>query len=81
MRALMGEWHEESAKMSNHLEETLSVSGAMLTKTFGRQAHEAARFGESNNALRSLAIRRTMAGRWFNMGTALFGALISGAIY
>ncbi len=81
MRTLMREWHEESAKMSSHLEETLSVSGAMLTKTFGRQAHEAARFGESNDTLRSLSIRRMMAGRWFNMGTSLFGALIPGAIY
>lgn len=81
MRTLMREWHEESAKMSSHLEETLSVSGAMLTKTFGRQAHESARFGQSNDALRSLSIRRMMAGRWFNMGTSLFGALIPGAIY
>ena len=81
MRALMREWHEESAAMSSQLEETLSVSGSMLVKTFGREEHEAARFEESNESLRSLAIRRMMAGRWFNMATASFGALIPGIVY
>jgi len=81
MRALMREWHEESATMSSQLEETLSVSGSMLVKTFGREDFEAARFEESNESLRSLAIRRMMAGRWFNMATTSFGALIPGIVY
>jgi len=81
MRALMREWHEESATMSSQLEETLSVSGSMLVKTFGREDFEAARFEESNESLRNLAIRRMMAGRWFNMATASFGALIPGIVY
>ena len=42
MRTMLREWHEESARMAAHLEETLSVSGSMLVKTFGRQEHEAA---------------------------------------
>ena len=53
----------------------------MLVKTFGRQDHEAARFEESNDHLRTLAIKRMMAGRWFNMGTGLFGALAPGIVY
>jgi ATP-binding cassette subfamily B protein len=77
----MREWHEESARMSAHVEETLSISGSMLVKTFGRQEHEAARFDRSNRTLRSLSIRRMMAGRWFNMATGLFGALAPGAVY
>lgn len=81
MRALMREWHEESAQMSSQLEETLSVSGSMLVKTFGREEHEAARFEQSNEALRSLAIKRMMAGRWFNMATSGFGAIIPGIVY
>jgi ATP-binding cassette subfamily B protein len=81
MRRLMREWHEENANMSAHLEETLSVSGSMLVKTFGRQDHEAARFEQSNDHLRTLAIKRMMAGRWFNMGTGLFGALAPGIVY
>ena len=80
-RNLMREWHEESAQMSAHLEETLSVSGAMLVKTFGRQEYESERFERSNASLRSLSIRRMMAGRWFNFATTLFGALVPGAVY
>jgi ATP-binding cassette subfamily B protein len=80
-RRLMREWHEENARMSAHLEETLSVSGVMLVKAFGRQTHEADRFEASNRALRDLSIRRLMAGRWFNMATGLFGALAPGAVY
>ena len=80
-RRLMRAWHDEAAGMSAQLEETLSISGAMLVKSFDRQAHEAERFERSNAALRSLSIRRMMAGRWFNMGTGLFGALAPAAVY
>ena len=81
MREMRREWHEESGRMSAHLEETLSVSGSMLVKTFGRQEHESGRFGTSNDKLRELSIRRLMTGRWFNMGTTLFGALLPGLVY
>ncbi|MDA1010063.1 MAG: ABC transporter ATP-binding protein, partial [Chloroflexi bacterium] len=81
MRDLMREWHQESARMSSQLEETLSVSGSMLVKAFGREEHERERFEASNESLRSLAIRRMMAGRWFNMATSGFGALIPGIVY
>ena len=67
--------------MSSQLEETLSVSGSMLVKAFGREEHERERFEASNESLRSLAIRRMMAGRWFNMATSGFGALIPGIVY
>lgn len=81
MRRLRREWHDENARMASHLEETLSVSGAMLVKTFGRQDHEEERFRESSQTLRSLSIRRMMAGRWFNAGTALIGGLAPAFIY
>jgi ATP-binding cassette, subfamily B, bacterial len=80
-RQLMRAWHEENAKMSSHLEETLSVSGVMLVKAFGRQTHESDRFETSNRVLRDLSVRRMMAGRWFNLATGLFGALAPGAVY
>ena len=81
MRRLMREWHDEMGGMTAHLEETLSVSGSMLVKSFGRSEHERERFETSNDALQSLSIRRMMAGRWFNMGTSLFGAVIPGVAY
>ncbi|MBT5772973.1 MAG: ABC transporter ATP-binding protein [Dehalococcoidia bacterium] len=81
MRRLMREWHDEMGDMTAQLEETLSVSGSMLVKSFGRADHEREKFEQSNDNLRSLSIRRMMAGRWFNMGTGLFGALIPGVAY
>ena len=74
-RRLQLQWQEEAAEMSGQLEETLSVSGAMLVKTFGRQEHEAERFVRSSEVMRSVSIRRMMAGRWFNMATELFGSV------
>jgi ATP-binding cassette subfamily B protein len=74
-RRLWREWQEEAGEMSAHLGETLSVHGAMLVRSFGRQPHEAARFDRSNQKLRALSIRRMMAARWFNMATELFGSV------
>ncbi|MCA9847145.1 MAG: ABC transporter ATP-binding protein [Dehalococcoidia bacterium] len=80
-RRLRKEWQEETAAMSSHLEETLSVSGAMLVKSFGRQEYEAERFANANARLRLLSIQRVMAGRWFNMATELFGSLALIAVF
>ncbi|MCK9485669.1 MAG: ABC transporter ATP-binding protein/permease [Dehalococcoidia bacterium] len=80
-RRLRKEWQEESATMASHLEETLSVSGAMLVKSFGRQEYETERFEHSNARLRRLSIQRVMAGRWFNMATELFGSVALIAVF
>ena len=80
-RRLMLQWRDEAAKMAAHLAETLTVAGAMLVRSFGRQAHESARFASSNRALRALSIRRFLAGRWFNTSTELFGMLAIAFVY
>ena len=46
-------------------EETLSVSGILLSKAFGRQRHEIDRFRDENVRLTGLQIRGTMIGRSF----------------
>ncbi len=46
-------------------EETLSVSGILLSKSFGRQRHEIGRFRGENERLTGLQIRQTMIGRSF----------------
>ncbi len=56
------------------LEETLSVSGALLIKSFGRQQDELARLTVANDRLMSLQIRQTMIGRWFYLGFHVFFA-------
>ena len=81
MRRLQLEWRDEAAGMTSHLAETLSVSGSILVKAFGRQELESERFDRANRELRALSIRRFVAGRWFNTATQLFGAFAVGFVY
>ena len=55
------------AEMSAVTQETLSVSGILLTKTFGQQAAATSRFRGLNQRLAALQIRQAMVGRWFFM--------------
>jgi ATP-binding cassette, subfamily B, bacterial len=55
------------ADLSAATEETLSVSGVLLTKTFGQQAQTAERFRGLNLRLAGLQVRQAMVGRWFFM--------------
>ncbi len=80
-RALWSETQEEMATMNSQMQETLSVSGILLMKTFGRQGDEAARFRGVADRIRGLSIRRAMVGRWFQMGMGLFGTLGPAVVY
>jgi ATP-binding cassette, subfamily B, bacterial len=53
------------ADLTSVTEETLSVSGILLSKSFGRQQHEIDRFRDENQRLTGLQIRQTMIGRYF----------------
>jgi ATP-binding cassette subfamily B protein len=66
-RAISTETQQSLAEMSAVTQETLSVSGILLTKTFGQQAAANARFGGLNQRLAALQIRQAMVGRWFFM--------------
>jgi ATP-binding cassette subfamily B protein len=74
-RALQNETQQQLATMTSQMQETLSVSGALLMKTFGRQSDEAERFSGVAGQIRDLNVRRAMVGRWFQMGMGLFGTL------
>ena len=80
-RALQNETQQQLAMMNSQMQETLSVSGALLMKTFGRRADEAARFRGVASQIRSLNVRRAMVGRWFQMGMGLFGTLGPAVVY
>ena len=47
------------------LNETLSVSGQLLVKLFGKEKQEYERYEEANGRMIRLNIRERMAGRWF----------------
>src|SRR3954447_15821939 len=66
-REVSSETQQRLAEMSAVTEETLSVSGMLLGKTFGAQERSIVRFRELNLALARLQIRQAMVGRWFFM--------------
>ncbi len=80
-RRLVGESQTQLAVLNAQMQETLSVSGALLVKTFGRQAEELAAFEETARRIRTLNIRRAMIGRWFGMAMGLFGAIAPAVVY
>ncbi|MBR3741402.1 MAG: ABC transporter ATP-binding protein [Clostridia bacterium] len=57
------------------LNETLSVSGQLLVKLFGKEAYEYARYREVNKKMIKLNIRESMAGRWFFMVISIFSSI------
>jgi ATP-binding cassette subfamily B protein len=66
-REVRGETQKSLAEMSATTEETLSVSGMLLSKTFGQQQAAIDRFSKLNRRLATLQVRQAMVGRWFFM--------------
>ena len=67
--------------MTTILEETLSVSGMLLTKAFGRQAHEIDTFQARKQRPDRLQIREQMIGRWFFMIIGTFFSITPALVY
>ena len=73
-RAASTETQKSLADMTAATEETLSVSGILLSKTFGQQAASIERFAGLNERVARNQIRQAMVGRWF---FALIGTIMS----
>jgi len=69
------------ADLSTITEETLSVSGILLSKAFGRQEHETARFRRENERLAGLQIRQQMIGRSFFATIQIFFSVTPALVY
>ena len=80
-RAISKDTQISLAELSAMVEETLSVSGVLLTKTFGRQKQEIKRFGAENQKLVGLQIRQQMIGRWFMMLISTFFSITPALVY
>ncbi len=80
-RGLSKETQKSLADLTAMMEETLSVSGVLLTKTFGRQRHETERFSKENQRLMDLVVRQQMVGRWFMMFIGTFFSISPALVY
>ena len=69
------------ADMCAITEETLSVSGILLSKAFGRQQHEIDRFSDENERLAGLEIRQQMIGRSFFAIVQIFFSITPALVY
>jgi ATP-binding cassette subfamily B protein len=80
-RATSKETQESMASLTAMMQETLSVSGILLTKTFGRQKYAQDRFEKENQTLTNLEVRQQMIGRWFFMFIGIFFSITPAIVY
>jgi ATP-binding cassette subfamily B protein len=69
------------ADLSALAEETLSVSGILLTKVYGREAAARTRYVGETSRLTSLMIRQQMVGRWFFGFIQTFFSILPAGVY
>lgn len=80
-RAMSSRVQETTAEMTAITQETLSVSGVMLTRLFGAQRREVDRFHDQNVRLSDLEIRREMIGQRVWAGMQVFYSLMPVVVY
>ncbi len=80
-RAASDETQKSLADVSAITEETLSVSGILLAKTFGQQEESIRRFRLANATLARLQLRQSLVGRWFFMLVGTIFAVMPAFIY
>jgi ATP-binding cassette, subfamily B, bacterial len=80
-RVTSKETQESLASLTAMMQETLSVSGILLIKTFGRQKYAQERFEEENQHLTNLETRQQMIGRWLMMFIGVFFSVMPAVVY
>jgi ATP-binding cassette subfamily B protein len=80
-RRIATQTQESLADISSITEETVSVSGMLLTKTFGQQTAAVDRFRVANARLAKLQIRQAMVGRWFFMIVGVVFSITPAFVY
>ncbi|MGA8208238.1 MAG: ABC transporter ATP-binding protein [Candidatus Dormiibacterota bacterium] len=69
------------ADLSALAEETLSVSGILLTKVYGREKVARERYSGETSRLTALMIRQQMVGRWFFGFISTFFSILPAGVY
>ncbi|MDR0283783.1 MAG: ABC transporter ATP-binding protein/permease [Propionibacteriaceae bacterium] len=76
-----GETQESLSAMTAITQESLSVSGILLAKSFGRTKDEAARYSRENDHQIALQVKQMMTGQWFFAMVQVFVSLLPALIY
>jgi ATP-binding cassette, subfamily B, bacterial len=72
---------ESLSELTAITQETLSVSGVLLAKSFNQQPAEVARYQSENDNQVTLQVRQQMSGQWFFAMVQIFLAIIPAIIY
>lgn len=78
---IAGETQESLSELSAITQETLSVSGILLSKSFNRQRTESARFDAENDNQVRLQVRRAMSGQGFFAVVQVIMSSVPAVIY
>ncbi len=71
-KALRRTMQTRMSELTGMLTESLSVSGALLVKVFGRETTEIRRCTEKLEDIKRLSLEQSLVGRWFQMILGLF---------
>ncbi len=80
-RGISTETQKSLADVTAITEETLSVSGILLAKTFGQQEASVGRYRLANAKLAALSVRQSMVGRWFFMIVGTIFSIMPAFVY
>jgi ATP-binding cassette subfamily B protein len=72
---------ESLSDMTAITQETLSVSGILLAKSFNRQGAEVARYSDENDNQIRLQVRQQMSGQWFFAIVQIFLSIVPAIVY
>ncbi|WP_431308034.1 ABC transporter ATP-binding protein [Arenivirga flava] len=72
---------ESLSEMTAITQESLSVSGVLLAKSFNRQQAETARYSEANDRQVALQVQQAMSGQWFFAIVTIFLSAIPAIVY
>jgi ATP-binding cassette subfamily B protein len=75
LRGIAREGMEANARMNAMMNETLNISGALLSKIFGRYNTNQERFIDRAAKVRDIGVRQAVIGRWFFLALSLVGAI------
>ncbi|PWC03763.1 ABC transporter [Agromyces badenianii] len=78
---IAGKTQESLSEMTAITQETLSVSGILLSKSFTRQKSEIERYADENQNQIELQVKQQMTGQWFFAMVNIFMSSIPAIVY